>query len=253
MAATREARLETFLGNWRDARAADQLAPRLARFLSAYHPPRAPIRPIVKPRELDPKTLERFVAAVRDPLEAHRARGNLLNPWAVAGVRRREVANSAILASFWSPQTSGDLARRFLDAFCRRIDDPDVQLPTSAELALPFAIRTEHCPMGEACDRVDITIEGATFVLGIEVKIDAGEGPEQLERYVASVKRWSRRCGNRGCVVFLSPMPSNNSEVLCANWRDVASAARSALKDAGDASSVQHFMLDAFVQHIRGF
>ena len=44
--------------------------------------------------------------------------------------------------------------------------------------SLPFL--TEETPLGSDRDRVDIAIEGATFILFVEIKIDAAEGEEQL-------------------------------------------------------------------------
>jgi hypothetical protein len=190
---------------------------------------------------------------VRAPLEAHRAQGSLLNPWTIAGVRRKEVVNSAILATFWSPQACGHLARQFLNAFCRRIDDPEGKLPTSEELAQPYTIRTEHCPIGQMSERVDITIEGSTFVLGIEIKIDAMEGVEQLRRYVASVNQWSEQRDKRACVVFLAPFRTSESGVLQAGWSDVAAAGRKVLVAQGPAPSSHRFLLESFIRHSSKF
>lgn len=246
-------RLDDFLTLWRAAHVAAPQDARLARFLEAFRPLR--LKPAVKAvrKPVDPLALLEFLNRVRTPLEARRAQGGLLNPWTIAGVRRKEVVNSAILATFWSPQACGDLARQFLSAFCRRIDDPEGKLPTGEELAQPYAIRTEHCPVGQASERVDITIEGTTFVLGIEIKIDAMEGVEQLPRYVASINQWSEQRGKRPCVVFLAPFKTVEPGVLQAGWSDVAAAAKKVLVAQGSAPSSHRFLLESFIRHSRKF
>lgn len=129
-----------------------------------------------------PHRLARVFAAFAAPLESHRERLRH-NPWNMARLGRYEVRNAAVLAQLWDPVLSGPSARRFLRSYLARLADPAGQLPTPDQLARPFRIRTEHCPTGNRSERVDITIEGEDFLLGIDVKIDAGEGHEQLVRY----------------------------------------------------------------------
>jgi hypothetical protein len=247
-------RLGGFLSQWQTAREGHEPEARLARFLEAFRP----LRPeralsIFSPRRADPASLSICLGEMRQLLESQRAKGNVIDPWAIARVRRSEVVNSAILATFWSPRSCGNLARRFLDAFCRRLEDPEGKLPTSEELAEAYSIRTEHCPVGEASERVDITIEGRTFVLGIEVKIDAKEGAEQLPRYLESVKRWGGTHGRRPCVVFLAPIEPSVPEVIRAGWSDVAAAGRQVLAQAAGERTSHRFMLENFVRHCRKF
>ncbi len=40
-------------------------------------------------------------------------------------------------------------------------------LHTLAELAAGYTVRAEHCPTGVQSDRVDLTIEGTDFLVGI--------------------------------------------------------------------------------------
>ena len=248
-------RLAGFLSSWREARETNALAPRLSRFLGDFsevyvRPPQAV--PDFQPYRTQAPKLTGFLAKLRDPLELHRSRGGVIDPWAIAGVGRKEVVNSAILATFWSPQFCGAMARNFLDSFCRRIPDPAGLLPTSEELARPYSIRTEHCPVGEASERVDITVEGESFVLGIEVKIDAKEGHEQLQRYVSSVERWAGRT-RRPCVVYLAPIKPSVPGVLKAGWSDVAAAGRSTVSQKEAARSSHRFLLENFIRHCRKF
>lgn len=247
-------RLQDFLLQWRYLSPQDHRAERLRRFLDAFRPLR-PLPPLVpQPRAIDAERIASLLGHMREPLERMRVSGGALNPWAIAGVRRQEVRNSAILATLWSPQACGSLGRQFLDAFCRSLADPSGALPTAAELSAPYSVRREHCPAGEASERVDMTIEGATFVLGIEVKIDAPQGPEQLHRYANSIRRWGhQRGGKKTCVVYLARDEPNEPGVLSANWRDVIAAGRAILRANRRAPSFHSFLLNNFLRHASEF
>ncbi len=254
LAAHRAERLQRFLSAWRFGAPEKSRARRLDSFLAAYRQHRPPPPVVVARPELEYGKLENFLTAVQGPLERMRAGGAAINPWSVAGVGQNEVRNSAVLATLWSPQQCGSLGRTFLDAFCRRIDDPAGLLPTWGDLAAGYVVRTEHCPVGAASDRVDITIEGPSFVLGIEVKINAGEGLDQLGRYSRSVAQWARqRGGKRAAVVFLAPYPPSEADVLKASWRDVSEAGRKVVRMRAGEPTVHSFLLETFVRHCNGF
>ncbi|MDK2767903.1 MAG: PD-(D/E)XK nuclease family protein [Sphingomonas sp.] len=246
----RTERLRGFLSAWRSHAPERAQVKRMDAFLSAYRQHRPPPPIVVARPKLDPARLGSFLTAAQPPLEQLRASGTMINPWGVAGVGRKEVRNSAVLATLWSPQQCGALGRAFLEAFCRRINDPAGLLPTSEELAASYSVRTEHCPVGAVSERVDITIEGPSFVLGIEVKIDAAEGPEQLRRYVGSVQRWGKqRGGKKAAVVFLAPFYPSEQGVLRATWRDVMHAGRDVLRLRAGAPTTHSFLLETFVRH----
>lgn len=247
-------RLQGFLAAWRSHTPERAQVRRLGAFLSVYRQHRPPAPVVVVRPALDPTRLDSFLTAAQPSLERLRASGAMINPWGVAGIGRKEVRNSAVLATLWSPQQCGAQGRAFLDAFCRRIDDPAGLLPTSEELAGGYVVRTEHCPVGAVSERVDVTIEGRSFVLGIEVKIDAAEGPEQLRRYIGSVKRWARqRGGKKTAVVFLAPYRPSQQNVLHATWRDVTNAGRDCLRVHAGAPTTHSFLLETFVRHCDNF
>ena len=142
------------------------------------------------------------------------------NPWALAGLKRVEVRNAATLAGLWRSSIVGTA---FLDAFLRRINVKE-RLPERTVLEQGYGVRIEDCPLGLASDRVDITIEGRRFLVGIEVKIGAGLGPRQLERYVETIRTRAGR-DRRWAVVMLAPRPDTRPDVVPARWHDVAAAA----------------------------
>lgn len=241
-----------FLGRWRALRHGDRSEHRLQAFLRAYRSLSSRPRRN-QTRRVDVVRLRDSLDALREPLAQQREDGRFLNPWKMGGLREDEVRNAAVLAQFWSPQLCGTAAARFLDAFCRRLADPAGLLPSSAALLSGYHVRTEHCPIGEASERVDITIEGRDFVIGVEVKINAAEGPDQLRRYRDAVTAWARGRGKRPVVIFLAPYPTKEAGVLLATWRDVAAAARAISTDGGAHSSQYQKLLAPFSEHISGF
>lgn len=246
--------LTGFVASWRAGTSDNNMEHRLARFFSDARPLlRARRRPHVERREIQPEQLAECFLLLAPALAEVRSAGLIMNPWTVAGLKRAEVRNAAVLASLWAPAQGGAMATAFLDAFLRRIETPDHLLPATAQLARGYAVRTEHCPVGEASERVDLTIEGVDFLLGIEVKIDAGEGERQLDRYVSSVERWSELSGKPASVIFLAPFPSPTLGVLSASWSDVIAAARAVLPRKQRDFGFNHHLVDSFARHAAQF
>ena len=236
-------RFRAFLALWRG-----QPAARLATFFARY----AALKPapVIVPARLplDPERLQAVLAELRDPISAVRTSGGFLNPWAAAGLGSRELPNTAVLATMLDPATMGNLARDFLAELLERCGS---QLGRAAAKER-YHVRTEHCPAAQQSERIDLTIEGETFVLGIEVKIHAGEQPNQLARYRGSLARYA---GTRKGVhlVFLAPYKSKtDTPVPHLTWSAVAGAARAVLRSVHRREfGFNHHLLDAFARHVR--
>jgi hypothetical protein len=155
---------------------------------------------------IDRERLSRFVESLRAPLESAETRA-CANPWLTAGLGHDEVRVSAVLAALWDRHRYGDEAREFLTRFFACAGSG---FPNEAELAAGYRVQTEHCLNGEVTERVDITVETHRSIIGIEVKIYAKEGEQQLPRYVAALAtraRLMRR--DRHKTIFLSPYAPN--------------------------------------------
>jgi hypothetical protein len=187
-------------------------------------------------------------------LNLARTEGVLLDPWALARLGRRELANAAVLAGLWSRSSGGDIAIQFLSAFFERLRPRPGgdALPGAKSLAQGYRIRTEDEPMGDLADRVDITVEGSDFLVGIEVKIDAGFQPDQLGRYIRSI---GRRAGDRGkqpIVICLAPSLIEKAGVVLAGWADIAAAARS-ITPKRPNRTINHHVIERFAAHVARF
>lgn len=198
-----------------------------------------------------------LLGPLRAALQAARRQGGILNVWTIAGLRRDEVRNAGVLAAMFSAAESADRGSAFLEAFLDRIENGDrSRLPTREQLAAGYSVQTEACPLGAADDRVDLSIEGPDFILVIEVKIDAGEGREQLTRYETVLRRKAEALGKRAALVYLSPtrpksLPAGS---FYADWSTVVKAARSVVTHRPRMDrSVQDLLLRQFAEHVRQF
>lgn len=245
----------------RPTREADDRVARLEEVLRRLSPLLKAARPQVdgalEPRVPDAGSLSRTLDALRTSLAHARRSGALTNVWTTAGLKRDEVRNAAVLASLFNPLDAGDRAVPFLLAFLSEVEGADhSRLPTRTELEHGYSVQTEACPLGATDDRVDLSIEGATFLLLIEVKIDAAEGPAQLSRYDEILSRKAQALGKRPALVYLSPKPAREPPVdaFYADWSAVRRAARRA--SAARPQSVRTFqdhLLEQFAEHVRSF
>lgn len=203
----------------------------------------------------DPHDLGALLGELKGPMAEAEPPGD---PWKAAGLRRDEVRNSSVLAWFLDPKGGHGLGdaplRALLTKVGRRVPFPDA--PSRACIVI-----VEDCPDGSRASRVDVTVDDpGRFFLGIEVKIDAPEQPEQLERYCRIAE--ARACDGRPwAVAFLTPtgrLPAtagDGGNVVPISWTDVAAALRTAAahvrRDARKA--VANHLAKSFAAHVSRF
>lgn len=203
----------------------------------------------------DPASLDAMLLELRGPMAKVEAAGD---PWKASGLRRDEVRNSSVLAWFLDPKGGHGLGdaplRALLAKVGRKLPFPDA--PSRA-----CVVMVEDCPDGSRASRVDVTIDDpGRFFLGIEVKIDAPEQPEQLERYCRIAE--ARACDGRPwAVAFLTPTgrkPSTAGEgenVVPTSWSDVAAFLRTAAAAVrrDHRKAVAHHLAKSFAAHVSRF
>lgn len=196
------------------------------------------------------KKLESAFGELRTGLSQARDEGGLVNPWSIAGLKRDEVRNAAALAGIWLPEFGGAASRRFLANVL------NAALPSeewSEELAEGYRIETEFSPIGDISDRVDLVIESQNHLVGIEVKIDATLGHQQLERYSASMDRRASITGKQSHVFLLAPFASPNSKTPSITWREISRSARASVEGRLRHRSFAEHLIVSFGDHVHAF
>ncbi|WP_449470251.1 PD-(D/E)XK nuclease family protein [Sphingobium chungangianum] len=188
--------------------------------------------------------------ALKGPLAVAKERGGLMNPWALASLGHDEVRIAGVLAGLWSSDFGGEASRRFLSQYLRAAMP---EIDWSADLEGGYRVGTEICPMGDAADRVDLVIETSRHLIGVEVKIRAGLGRNQLERYKMAIARRADLQRLLPRITLLAPFPANVADVPSTTWADVAGAARTASGGSETGRTFVQKMIAAFGDHIQAF
>lgn len=183
----------------------DHLEQWLPNFFDAYQAcraPRAAVTALPHRFGIDYENLARWLEKMAQPLLDARRGAFHCDPWEVAGLGRDEFRNTAVLAWLLNPRGShgfGDAALNIL------LEQINLQFGGGFSLSpSDFChVRVEKNPDGEISNRVDIEIDSKNFYLIIEVKIDAQEGINQLQRYGDLAKM---QAGYRPwAIIFLTP------------------------------------------------
>ncbi len=204
-------------------------------------------------RTLDTVRFSSFLADLRSGLTASRHDGNLLNVWTIAGLRRNEVRTSVVLG--WILDGNGShgfgsaVLLTLLEALRQRNGSEELK---RAVLGSHYRVSVEHTSFGERDNRVDLAIEGENCVIFIEVKIDAPEGRDQLDRYTALAKRRAMALHKPvSLVLYLNNTcpPNPPAGLIWMTWRDVARAILAAVTGPSERT-VSGAILKQFATHI---
>lgn len=181
-----------------------------------------------KPINIDASQLAEFFSLLAEPLSAVRHPALQFDPWEIAGLQRKEMANTSVLAWLLDPCASHGFGKLPLQVLLRLIRSQN-RYDIPADFNRFCRIETEANPTGDDTNRVDIEISADNFFLLIEVKIDADEQKQQIARYCRDAEI---RAANRPwAVVFLTPKGrkplTGNPElkpeyVPCLSWRQLA-------------------------------
>ncbi|MDC9616091.1 PD-(D/E)XK nuclease family protein [Xenorhabdus khoisanae] len=217
---------------------------------------------------IDINQLANFFNHLSEPLKAVRNRSLFFDPWEVAGLKRKEMRNTAVLAWLLDPRGTHGFGELPLKALLQIIH-------TSKKEIFPVVfdrhcrVQIETSPCGDSTNRVDIEIDADNFFLLIEVKIDATEQDKQIERYCLDAEK---RAGKRPwAVVFLTPHgkksltsgSNNNHYISCLSWHHLATSLESTMQEhyqntfmANDASFMKQMAAHAafcFIDRMRTF
>ncbi len=192
-----------------------------------------------------------FLAVLGDSIGRAPPKIAPINIWSIAGLRRDELRNAAVLAWFLDPRGSHGLGSAALRGFLAEVARRTPGWPNFSGDLSRVTVVTEEWPLGSETDRVDIAINGPDFALFVEVKIDAFEGPDQLRRYADLIERKALAFGRQhGRLIYLSPrVPQHPPSGLgTITWYGVAEAL-STLPRKGMSGA----LAAQFARHVRAF
>ncbi|MFT8209969.1 MAG: PD-(D/E)XK nuclease family protein [Symbiopectobacterium sp.] len=178
--------------------------------------------------DIDVGQLMVFFSRLATPLQTVQHRVLSFDPWDIAGLKRKEVRNSAVLAWLLNPQGSHGFGAVPLYTLLASIRTSENKA-FPAEFTRFCRVRVESNPNGDSKNRVDIEIDADNFFVLIEVKIDAFEQEEQIERYCLDAEKRATKKRRWG-VVFLTPQgkqpksigADNPHCISCLSWSDLA-------------------------------
>lgn len=183
------------------------LSDRLPDFLDALR--RCSLSATASPKRLllssdDTRALRSLLRELDPSIKLVEQTGLFGNPWTAAALHRNEVKNASVLAWFLDPKGGHGCSDLLLVELLKLVAN---QLPSGFpdRPSRHCVISREECPDGFNASRVDIQIDDRAFFIIVEVKIDAQEQPEQLERYCRIALE--RACGRpwgvvQGCLVL---------------------------------------------------
>lgn len=218
--------IEAFVTTWRDHRP-PPLGERIATFAQRWRmlapPPFA--RRSAGPA-LTPDRLAAAVARLRPALTVARASDATFDPWRLAELRRDEVRNARALAGLLAPRGGHNLGPLALAALFDALQASAPDCPRPDDLA-QATVAVERRPLGSARDRVDLVVDHPQLLLFVEIKIDAGEGVRQLERYAEAAAATARFTGRPAWrLAYLTRRRTAAPNVIGIDWRTLAQALR---------------------------
>ena len=178
---------------------------------------------------LSPNAVSTFFSAFTSIYGSDCVQGRMVDVWEAAGIGTDELRNSAILAWLLDCHGSHGQGASFLREFLACLPGWDRR-----EIAADYHTRVESSydegepDAPQKRSRVDIEVDGPSFLLLLEIKIHAGETNNQLERYC---RIGESRKGNRPwALVFVTPdgrPPADTAlyaQVYCLSWQTVGCA-----------------------------
>ena len=212
------------------------------------------IKPEAIQHDINHLALSHFFNAyqhARQPMLEAMKQGMFVNVWQTAGLKHDEVRNSKVLQWFLNPNGNHGQSDALLKQFITLLPIEFQNLDTQSSRVI-----AESCPLGEGTERVDIEVDAQHFLLFIEIKINAYEGQEQLNRYLNIAQR---KAHNRPwMVVYLTNQPQlpvmhrNKQNLIAISWQQMAYVFLQYSKQA-ETRNRSAWLVQQFAEHIQAF
>ncbi|OAN11164.1 hypothetical protein A3K86_19575 [Photobacterium jeanii] len=180
-----------------------------------------------------------------------------INVWAISGLKRDEVRNTAVLSWWLDAKESHGLGERLL---AQVINDHLPVINSENLYREPYTVRAESLPLAELQDRIDIEISSAQLLMFWEVKIDAPEGKNQLSRYAKLLETKRRMLSPNGshaliyltCKQSASQGDDESSGAYCLSWAQLRQSFLTVCQTLPIHSQSQQ-LLNQYCQFIKRF
>ncbi|MCM1960590.1 PD-(D/E)XK nuclease family protein [Acinetobacter modestus] len=213
-----------------------------------------------KPLYVDSNKLKIFFNRFDDalePIREARKKGLSVNVWRAAGVGENEVRNSQVLK--WLLDYRGDHGQgnkilvellKLLELLPQRFQNYSLER---------YSTIAECCPLGNQDNRIDIEIDAPDFLLFIEIKINAGEGKDQLQRYIDIANAKAK--GRDWMIVYLTrdgklpekyKLYKEQERLIGLSWKKLAEIFYGYAKDR-DVNNRSVWLVSQFADHVKSF
>ena len=204
---------------------------------------------------INDRQLARFFAQyqsdeVQAPILAAQQQGLAVNVWQTAGLKNDEVRHSKVLKWFLDCRGDHGQGNAILLHLLKELPLLEKYQPKR------YFTTEECCPLGNQESRVDIEIDADEFLLFIEIKINAMEGRDQLQRYIDIAQ--SKAKNRDWLIVYLTrdgklPEKYNAHKNLQGmSWIEISKILFKYVKNV-DVNNRSAWLVKQFADHIKKF
>ena len=185
-----------------------------------------------------------------EPLRAAKKQGLALNAWKAAGLKDEEVRHSKVLKWFLDCRGDHGQGNEILLQLLKELPLLEKYQPKR------YFTTEECCPLGNQESRVDIEIDADEFLLFIEIKINAAEGKDQLQRYIDIAQAKAKK--RYWLVVYLTrdgKLPEKykaHKNLQGMSWMEVSKILFEYTKNS-DVNNRSAWLVKQFADHVKDF
>lgn len=187
---------------------------------------------------------------VQAPILAAQQQGLAVNVWQTAGLKNDEVRHSKVLKWFLDCRGDHGQGNAILLHLLKELPLLEKYQPKR------YFTTEECCPLGNQESRVDIEIDADEFLLFIEIKINATEGKDQLQRYIDIAQAKAK---NRDwLIVYLTrdgKLPEkyeDQKNLFGLSWEQLSKILSKYIKNT-DVNNRSAWLVKQFADHIQTF
>ncbi|MDM1020914.1 PD-(D/E)XK nuclease family protein [Acinetobacter sp. VNK23] len=190
---------------------------------------------------------------VQAPILEAKRQGLAVNVWQTAGLKNEEVRHSKVLKWFLDCRGDHGQGNAILLQLLKELPVLEKYQPQR------YFATEECCPLGNQESRVDIEIDADEFLLFIEIKINATEGKDQLQRYIDIAQAKAK---NRDwLIVYLTrdgKLPERyqsyekDNKVIALSWKKLSKVLYEYTKGK-EVNNRSIWLVKQFADHIKTF